>query len=472
MRPHSLISVLTRRLVLGSVLLTMVNIALVMGYYSLDRDELQREKISRQISRLEAALSRLPDGTLRFTPGDRLIHDFRDYPEAYAYRILDHDGRVVDAANAGLVPPEVWAAVAASDAGSSTVQHEGRTVLVGSQKVVVGGKPARIGFASVGDPSRLVLFVFFDELFVHVFVALLPFAACLVLVNIVTVRQSMRPLIEAARAARETGHGTTTRRLPTAGLPAEILDMVEAINDALGRLEDALEAERAFTAEAAHALRTPLAVLSARVAQLPNLPGAQPLRDDVARLTRLVEQMLSAAQADTLVVDPAMQSDLAAIARSVVADMAPIAIAAGRHIAYEGPDACPVMGDADAIAHALRNLADNGLRFTPAGTEVTLIVEETGRLSVRDHGPGIPASHRDTVFKRFWRGAASDLGGTGLGLAIVKRIAEAHQAEVGISDATGGGALVSLRFHRPPSALPPDRGPLPGLRREAAGQPT
>ncbi|MBA4333542.1 MAG: hypothetical protein C0420_00905, partial [Methylobacterium sp.] len=177
MRPHSLISVLTRRLVLGSVLLTMVNIALVMGYYSLDRDELQREKISRQISRLEAALSRLPDGTLRFTPGDRLIHDFRDYPEAYAYRILDHDGRVVDAANAGLVPPEVWAAVAASDAGSSTVQHEGRTVLVGSQKVVVGGKPARIGFASVGDPSRLVLFVFFDELFVHVFVALLPFAA-------------------------------------------------------------------------------------------------------------------------------------------------------------------------------------------------------------------------------------------------------------------------------------------------------
>ena len=151
MRPHSLISLLTRRLVLGSVLLTIVNIALVTGYYSLDRDELQREKISRQIGRLETALSRLPDGTLRFSPGERLIHDFRDYPEAYAYRILDHDGRVVDAANAGLVPPEVWAAVAASDAGSSTVQHEGRTVLVGSQKVDVGGRPARIGFASVGD---------------------------------------------------------------------------------------------------------------------------------------------------------------------------------------------------------------------------------------------------------------------------------------------------------------------------------
>ncbi len=117
--------------------------------------------------------------------------------------------------------------------------------------------------------------------------------------------------------------------------------MVEAINDALGRLEDALEAERAFTAEAAHALRTPLAVLSARVAQLPELPAAQPLRDDVARLTRLVEQMLSAAQADTLVVDPAMQSDLAAIARSVVADMAPIAIAAGGRSPMRGPMPAP-----------------------------------------------------------------------------------------------------------------------------------
>jgi signal transduction histidine kinase len=447
--PRSLITVLTRRLVLGSVLLTLVNIALVMGYYSLDRDELQRAKIFRQISRIEAALSRGPDGALRFSPGDRLIDDFRDYPDAYAYRILDHDGRLVSEANPGLVSPDVWAGVAASDAASSSVEHQGRTVLVGSQKVVVGGRPARIGFASVGDPSRLVLFVFFDELFVHVFVALLPFAACLLLVNIVTVRQSMRPLIEAARAARETGHGTTTRRLPTAGLPAEILDMVEAINDALGRLEDALEAERAFTAEAAHALRTPLAVLSARVAQLPQIPGAHPLRDDVAGLTRLVEQMLSAAQADTLVVDPAMQSDLAAIARAVAADMAPIAIAAGRQIAYEGPDSCPVMGDADAIAHALRNLVDNGLRFTPAGTEVTLSVQEDGLTSVRDHGPGIPADRREAVFKRFWRGAASDLGGTGLGLAIVKRIAEAHQAQVSIADAPGGGALVSMRFHGP-----------------------
>lgn len=412
MKPRSLVTVLTRRLILGSGILTLLSIVLVMGYYSLDRAELQREKITRQIKRLETGLTRTPDGALRFAATDRLIHDFSDFPEAYAYRILDQGGRVISEANADLVPPDVWAAVAASDAGSSTVAHTGRTVLVGSQKVLVGGQPARIGFASAGDPSGLVLFVFFDELFVHVFVALLPFALCLLAVNIFTVRQSMRPLVEAARAAREAEHAATIRRLPTAGLPAEVLDMVEAINDALGRLEAALEVERAFTAEAAHALRTPLAVLSARVQKLPALPETRALHDDVAGLNRLIGQMLSAAQADTLIVDPAMRCDLAAIARSVVADVAPIAIAAGRQLAYEGVDACPVAGDADAIAHALRNLVDNALRFTPPNTEVVVRAEADGILSVRDQGPGIPAERRAAAFKRFWRGAVSELGGT------------------------------------------------------------
>lgn len=444
----SLVMRLTRRLVLGTLVLTLANVALVMGYYSLDRAELQREKISRQVGRMEAALSRDAAGRLQFRPSDRLIHDFRDFPTAYAYRIVDHDGTIVSEANADLVPPEVWAAVAASDAGSSTVDHGGRQVLVGAQKVQVGGMPARIGFASAGDPSGLILLVYFDELFVHVFVALLPFALCLLLVNLWTVRQSMRPLLEASRTARETGHGARIRRLPTEGLPGEVFDLVEAINGALGRLEAALEAERAFTAEAAHALRTPVAVLAARVEQ--GGPAAESsLGRDVAAISRLIEQMLSAAQADTLVVDPSMRTDLATVARAVVADMAPLAIAAGRQLAVEGADRTVVVGDADAIAHALRNLVENAVRFTPEGSEVVVRVDPPGQLSVRDHGPGIPPAERDLVFRRFWRAGASDLGQTGLGLAIVKRITDAHRAAITIGDASGGGALITLGFEAP-----------------------
>ncbi len=188
---------------------------------------------------------------------------FRDYPEAYAYRILDHDGRVVDAANAGLVPPRSGPRSPPPTPARRPFSMRGAPSSSGRRRSMSAA--GRRGSASPrsATPSRLVLFVFFDELFVHVFVALLPFAACLVLVNIVTVRQSLRPLIEAARAARETGHGTTTRRLPTAGLPAEILDMVEAINDASAGSRMRSRPSAPFTAEAAHALRTRLAVLSA-----------------------------------------------------------------------------------------------------------------------------------------------------------------------------------------------------------------
>lgn len=446
MKPRSLVNVLTRRLVVGSLLLTLLNIALVTGYYSVDREHLQRDKISLQIERFEAALSRSVDGQLIFKPSDRLAADFRKHPDAYAYRIADHDGRIIGEANVDLIPDSVWRSVTGSDAESTTIAHAGRDVLVGSQRVLVGGQPARVSFASSGDPSRLVLFVLLDELFVHVFVVVLPFAFCLLVVNIVTVRQSMKPLVDAAHAAREAGHTAAIRRLPTAGLPVEVHDLVESINDALGRLEGALEAERAFTAEAAHALRTPLAVIAARVRNLPTSPDTQPLRGDVTALNRLIEQMLSAAQADTLVVDPTMSCDLVAIARDVVADMAPIAISASRKLAYEGVERCVVAGDADAIAHALRNLVENGLRFTPPQTEVIVRVSQDGTLQVRDHGPGIPADRREAAFRRFWRGAPSELGGTGLGLAIVKRIAEAHGTAAVISDAPGGGAVIAVRF--------------------------
>ncbi|KFC75428.1 Signal transduction histidine kinase [Bosea sp. LC85] len=446
MKHTSLVTALTRRLVVVGALLTLLNVAFVTAYYSWDMDDLRRQNVFRQIDRLAGALSRDTVGALRFGPSGRLIDDYRIYPEAYAYRILDHNGVVVSESNADLVPTVSWATAEGPDTWSSTIEHRGRTVLLGSRHLDIGGLPVRIAFASASDPSSLVLFVFFDELFVHVVVALLPFALCLVIVNVVTVRQSMRPLVQAAEAARHTGHAATITRLPTADLPREVLDLVDAINDALGRLETALEAERAFTAEAAHALRTPLSILAARVDEHLPSPVAQAVRDDVSSLKRLVEQMLSAAQADTLVLNPDQRCDLANVARSVVGDMAPIAIGLQRQLAYEGPATILVNGDTDAVAHALRNLIDNGLRFTPPGTEVIVRVTGDGTLAVHDFGPGFPAEDRKMAFKRFWRGSPSERGGTGLGLSIVKRIADAHGAAVHIEDAANGGTKVTISF--------------------------
>lgn len=443
---RSLVTTLIRRLLLAGGLLTLLNIVFVTAYYSADPEGLRREKVSHQIDRLAEALKAGPDGPLAFTPSDRLMGTFTHYPEAYAFRIEDRVGRVLGEANVALVPADRWSVPDGPDAWWSDVRVNGRSVLVGSRRMNITGEPVRITFVAAGDPSNLLLFVYFDELFVHVIVSLIPFAICLMIVNAVTVRQSLRSLVHAADAARQAGPSHGIAALPTRGLPTEVLILVEAINDALRRLGEALEAERAFTAEAAHALRTPLAVLSARIETLPKSGGIDAVRTDIVALRRLVNQLLSAAQADTLVVDPARQCDLAAVAEGVVSAMAPLAIRHGRGLALEGGAPIMVRGDADGIAHALRNLVENALRFSPPGEEVLVRVAEPGLLTVLDRGPGIPDEQKPLVTKRFWRASASDLGGTGLGLAIVQRIAEAHGSALEILDREGGGSILSLQF--------------------------
>ncbi len=170
------------------------------------------------------------------------------------------------------------------------------------------------------------------------------------------------------------------------------------------------------------------------------------MKNDIAALRRLVNQLLSAAQADTLVVDPARQCDLSAVAEGVVGAMAPLAIRDGRSLAFEARPGTMIRGDADAIAHALRNLVENALRFSPPNEEVLVRISEPARLEVLDRGPGIRDEQKPLVIKRFWRASASDLGGTGLGLAIVQRIAEAHGATLVIEDRPGGGTLFAMPF--------------------------
>jgi two-component system, OmpR family, sensor kinase len=443
---RSLVTTLIRRLLLVGGLLTLLNIVFVTAYYSSDPEGLRREKVSHQIDRLSEALKAGTDGRLAFVPSDRLMQTFTRYPEAYAFRIEDRAGRVLGEANTTLVPVDRWSVPNGPDSWWSDVQVNGRSVLIGSRRAVVADEPVRIAFAAAGDPSNLLLFVYFDELFVHIVVSLLPFASCLMIVNAVTVRQSLRPLVHAADAARKAGPSHGIAALPTRGLPTEALILVEAINDALRRLGEALEAERAFTAEAAHALRTPLAVLSARIQTLPRGGEMDAVRTDIDALRRLVNQLLSAAQADTLVVDPARQCDLSLVAEGVVSTMAPLAIREGRGLAFEGSDDMLVHGDADAIAHALRNLVENALRFSPPGEEVLVRVSRPGRLEVLDRGPGIPDDLKPLVTKRFWRARASDLGGTGLGLAIVQRIADAHGSKLEIKDRQGCGSVFSILF--------------------------
>lgn len=277
-----------------------------------------------------------------------------------------------------------------------------------------------------------------------------PFLVLLMGVSILTIRTTLKPLRRLSRMAEAIGPAATDVRLPHEGVPRELMPLVRAVNNALERLEDGFRLQREFTADAAHELRTPLAVLAAHIDTLPDRATAKALRRDLDGMTHLVEQLLRIARVEALVVKPCDRANLADIARDVAAWLAPMAIRAGRMIEVEAPDEeVPVHGQEDALFHAIRNLADNALRYTPPATTVTLtVVADPPAVEVRDHGPGVPPEHRPMLFQRFWRGERQT-SGSGLGLAIVQRTMQAHGGFVAVEDAPGGGALFRMSFPHP-----------------------
>ena len=276
------------------------------------------------------------------------------------------------------------------------------------------------------------------------------------------IERSLRPL---ARVARQVGEQDVTglRPLPATGLPEEVAPLVSALNALLDRLGQAWAGQRAFVADAAHELRSPLTALKLQVQVLRRLgeTGAPEdqrqtaltaLTTGVDRASRLVEQLLALARTEPGSPQPAPQTvALAALLRQVLADAAaPLATSRNSRISLQADEALAVPGDAAELQVLVRNLVDNALRYSPPGGQVqlTLVASPAGPLlTVDDSGPSIPQTERERVFERFVRGAASaETPGSGLGLAIVRAIARRHGASVVLGTSPLGGLRVSLQF--------------------------
>jgi two-component system sensor histidine kinase TctE len=245
--------------------------------------------------------------------------------------------------------------------------------------------------------------------------------------------------------------------------PTEVMALVHALNTLLSEVGRQVERQRRFIADAAHQLRTPLAGLKSQteVAQR-ELGEPQPdlglLRQRLNRLEasadrgiRLVNQLLALARAEPDAPLSMAPLDLARLLRELAREVAPRALAKGLDLAVEGLDQPLLISGNDGLVRELfANLLNNAVAYTPAGGEITVRLSdrrEHALVEVADTGPGIPATERDAVFERFYRGALqANEHGCGLGLPIAREIARRHGASIALADTAPHGLSVSVAF--------------------------
>ncbi|HEX2585077.1 MAG TPA: ATP-binding protein [Steroidobacteraceae bacterium] len=243
----------------------------------------------------------------------------------------------------------------------------------------------------------------------------------------------------------------------------EIKPLITALDDLLAKLKATIHRERAFVHDAAHELRTPMAVISVQAHALSKASNdadkhesAAALHASLQRASHLVHQLLMLARLDAQVVTETSEVDLAQLLRQMLADFAPAASARGIELVLEAPDQLRLNVSVPAFQSVINNLIDNAIRYGREGGRITVDLQQDNAglaLSVTDDGPGIAIENRQKVFERFFRGSGHDSSGTGLGLAIVTQAAHLLGGTVELTEGPNRcGCCFTLRISSTNSA--------------------
>jgi two-component system, OmpR family, sensor histidine kinase TctE len=428
--------------------------AAVLIYQAYDTaNSLSERELSLRAEDLARAVSRDDAGNAQLTLPPTLASAYAT-SEDDIFTVRDASGRLLGASPAEFgVQVSKWP-LAKDDPTYFHLTNLGTSDYYGlSVELTSTAGPVSVSVARAAGANALVSSLLREFVFDVAWVSPLLMVATLA-IGVLVVRSGLKPVRDISDMAARIGPDATSVRLTNKNLPAEIKPLVDAINRALDRLERGFAVQRQFTANAAHELRTPLAIVTGALDSMQGNGEVAKLRVDVARMNRLVEQLLRVARLDSVALD-FDSVDLNEVASAVVEMIAPWVIVQGPTVAFVGTDG-PVLVEANghAIADAIRNLVENGVLHSAIGGEVVVSVHQDARVTVADQGCGVPVADREHIFDRFWRGKGPKAEGAGLGLAIVQETMNAHGGEVKVSDNPGGGAVFTLVFPQQEAAHP------------------
>jgi signal transduction histidine kinase len=408
--------------------------------------ELHERALREQAQQIAGYLHRGADGTWALDLPEGLRHLYSVNYDRYGFAVLAGAGQVLFSSRAPNQP--LFPEPSPADHPTYGERDVGKSRFFdASVPVTVDAQPLWVQISQDQAHRDVLIDDIVADFLPHVAWVIVPILLGLLGIDLLIFRKALHPLEEASALAQKIGPTRTDIRLPEARMPRDVLPLVRAVNEALQRLEHGFTVQQEFVADAAHELRTPLAILRAEVEALADRQAAGELLSDIAGMTRIVNQLIETAEFDRLTIRPGDVADISAVCIDVAAFMAPVAVAQGRSIAVAGAsEPVWVEGNAGALFQAVRNLVENAVTHTASATTVEIAAQRDGTIVVSDAGPGIPAGQHELIFQRFWRSDRRRAGSAGLGLAIVARIVSAHGGSIAVRNGAARGAVFTMQL--------------------------
>jgi signal transduction histidine kinase len=445
-RRSSLARRISIRVGVVALITSVIQLLVVVATHYLDYDDLALNHVQREVGWLARGIEQTPRG-LSF----KLPYDMGYYADArrryYAFRVLDRSGSLIASSQPRVLedvsPWQPASGEAMPGFWYRQLDDARRLHFAGGKRVRIGNTDVLIEMAVLGDPAGVHHWIVARETLQDVWLPILPFMLLIPIAALFSMRSALGFLTRAAQQADHVDAQRPLRPLEFAEVPSEAAPFALAINRLLDRVSALMHSYRVFMGSAAHELRTPLAAMLIELEKIDDA-RARALEKDVTGMSESVNRLMTLVRLQATEPPELGEVDVGAVVWDTINSLRAWARAEQHEIDLNLQESGNVLGDPIAIREAVRNLVENAVRHTPAGTPIRVTVGPDCAITVEDGGPGLPALSWDQLFEPFHKGRRSQ--GAGLGLTIVRRAVDLHRGSIEVGRSPLGGAMFHMRL--------------------------